>query len=145
MQLEKNQEILPSAQDEALFHCGISQEISPSPLNLERVFGTLDATREVPRHTHLPSRETLSVPPQLKKSPVFPSSSRDVGLPGASTGDPSHDKGHEDEALQAKKIQGLRDPLDLLELLPPNQNLIVLLFSTNSSLTKRGAVLTSFL
>ena len=60
-------------------------------------------------------------------------------------GDPSHDKGHEDEALQAKKIQGLRDPLDLLELLPPNQNLIVLLFFTNSSDTNEGLSLTNFL
>ena len=60
-------------------------------------------------------------------------------------GDPTHDKGHEDEALQAKKIQGLRDPLDLLELLPQNRNLFVLLFFTNSSLTKRGAVPTFFL
>ena len=60
-------------------------------------------------------------------------------------GDPSHDKGHEDEALQAKKIQGLRDPLDLLEHLPQNQNLPVLLFFTNSSLTNVGLSPTSFL
>ena len=83
--------------------------------------------------------------PQNKEIGSVSGKTRDVGLPGASTGDPSHDKGHEDEALQAKKIQGLRDPLDLLELLPPNQNLIVLLFFTNSCLTKCGAVLTSFL
>ena len=60
-------------------------------------------------------------------------------------GDPSHDKGHEDEALQAKTIQGLRDPLDLLEHLSQNQNLPVLLFFTNSSLTNVGLSPTSFL
>ena len=48
LQLEKNQEILPSTRDEALFHCGILREIAPSLLSLERVLDTLDATQEVP-------------------------------------------------------------------------------------------------
>ena len=39
----------------------------------------LDVIQEVPRHTHLHSRETPRIPPQLKYSPVFPSSSRDEG------------------------------------------------------------------
>ena len=45
-QLEKNQEILPSTPDEALFHCGISREIPPSHLSPERVLDTLEATQE---------------------------------------------------------------------------------------------------
>ena len=86
-----------------------------------------------------------SVLAQLKKSPIFPSSSRHEGLPGASTGDPTHDKGHEGEALLARTSQGFRDPLDLLEHLPQNQNLPVLLFFTNSSVTNGGLSPTSFL
>ena len=62
---------------EAPFHCSVSKEISPSLLRLERVRGTLDA-RSSP-NTRLHSRGTPRVPPQLKKSPVFPSSSRDEG------------------------------------------------------------------
>ena len=65
--------------DEVLFHCGISKEISPSLLSLERVLETLDATQAVLQHIHLHSRGTPRVPPQLTKSPVFPSSSRDEG------------------------------------------------------------------
>ena len=76
-QLAKNQEIFPATRDEDLFLCGVSREIPPSLLSLERVLDTLEATQEVPRHTHLHSRGTLRVPPQLKKSPGFPSSSRD--------------------------------------------------------------------
>ena len=77
--LEENQEILPSKRDEALFLCSVSSEIPPSLLSLERVVDTLEATQEVHRHTRLHSRGTQSVLPQLKKSPVFPSSSRDEG------------------------------------------------------------------
>ena len=44
LQLEKKQEILPSMRDEALFRCGITREIPPSFLSLERVLDTLDAT-----------------------------------------------------------------------------------------------------
>ena len=65
--------------DEAFFHCGISREIPPSLLSLKRVLDTLAATQEVPRHTRLYSRGISSVLPQLKKSPVSPSSSRDEG------------------------------------------------------------------
>ena len=72
LQLEKNQEILPSSWDEALFHCSISREIPPFFLSLESVLDTLAATQEVPRHTRLYSRGISSVLPQLKKSPVFP-------------------------------------------------------------------------
>ena len=121
------------------------REIPPSLLSLQRVLDTLDATQEVHQHPRLHSRGTLSAPPQLKKSPGFPSSSRHEGLLGASTGDPTHDKGHEDEALQEKTTQDLRDPLKLLEHVPQNLNLPVLLFFTNSSVTNRGLSPTSFL
>ena len=48
-------------------------------------------------------------------------------LPGASTGDPTHDKVMWRD-LMSKADQDSRDPLDLLEHLPQNQNLSVLLF-----------------
>ena len=75
-QLVKNQEILPSMRDESLFCCGIERDLTLL-LSLERVLDTLDATKEVPRHTRLHSRGTPSVPPRLKKSSIFPSSSHD--------------------------------------------------------------------
>ena len=40
----KKKEILTSTKDEALFHCGISREIPPSLLSLERVLDTFYAT-----------------------------------------------------------------------------------------------------
>ena len=78
-QHEKNQEILPSTRDEAIFRCGISREIPPSLLSLERILDTLEAIQEVPQHTLLHSRRKLKVLPKLKKSPCFPSSSQDEG------------------------------------------------------------------
>ena len=81
----------------------------------------------------------------LKNSPVFPSSSLHEGLPGASTGDPTHDKCLKEEARQAKVSKELRDPLDLLKHLPQNRYLPVLLFLTNSSVTHGELSLTSFL
>ena len=77
LQLEKIQEILLSTQDEALFYCGISREIPLSLFTLEMILDTIDATQDVPQHNRLHSRGTLRVLPQLKKSPIFPSSSRD--------------------------------------------------------------------
>ena len=71
--------MLPSTRNEAPFRCSISREIPHSLLSLERVLDTLYATQEVPRHTHVLSRGTPSFPPQLKKSLVFHSSSRDEG------------------------------------------------------------------
>ena len=79
-QLVKNQEIHPSAVVEALLRCGISREKPPSLLSLESVLDTFEATQEVPRHTNLHSRGTPRVPPKLKKSPGFPSSSREEDL-----------------------------------------------------------------
>ena len=49
-------------------------------------------------------------------------------MPGATTGDPTHDKGHAEKTWQAKEDQDSRGSLDLLEHLPQNQNLSVLLF-----------------
>ena len=40
----KKKEILTSTKDEALFRCGISREIPPSLLSLERVLDTFYAT-----------------------------------------------------------------------------------------------------
>ena len=45
----------------------------------------LYATQGSPRDTRRNSRGTLSFPPQLEKSPVFPTSSRDEGSFPAST------------------------------------------------------------
>ena len=75
----EKQDILPSTLDEAIFGCSVLREIPPSLLSLERVLDTLEATQEIPRHTHLHSRGTPRVPPQLKKTLGFPSSSRHEG------------------------------------------------------------------
>ena len=48
-------------------------------LELEKVLYMLYKTPEVSRDTRPHSRGTLSFPPQVKKSPVFPASSRDEG------------------------------------------------------------------
>ena len=78
-QLHKNHEIFPSMRDEALLRCRLSHEIPPSLLELERELDTLYKTSEASRDTRPPSKGMLSFPPQLKKSPVFPSSTRDEG------------------------------------------------------------------
>ena len=49
-------------------------------------------------------------------------------LPGATMGDPTHDKGHAEKTGQAKADQASRDPLNVLKHPPQNQNLSVLLF-----------------
>ena len=59
-------------------------------------------------------------------------------LPGASTGDPTHDKGHEEEAWQAKASQVSRGPLP--EHLPWNQNLSVYCLLYYTLLTLTGAI-----
>ena len=46
-------------------------------MSRKRVFDTLEATQEVPRHPLLLSRGTKRVPPQLKRSPSSPSSSQE--------------------------------------------------------------------
>ena len=63
-------------------------------------------------------------------------------------GDPTHDKGHAEETWQAKADQASRDPLNLLEHLPQNQNLSTvyyIMFFTNSSDINRGLSPTTFL
>ena len=62
-------------------------------------------------------------------------------MPGATTGDPTHDKSHAEETWQAKEDQASRDPLNLLEHLPQNQNLSTVYYImpfTNSSVINRG-------
>ena len=56
------------------------REIPRSLLSPESVLDTSDAAQEVPRHPCLYSRGTPRVPPQLKKNPGSPSSSREEGL-----------------------------------------------------------------
>ena len=64
-----------SMRNDALFGCGVSREIPPSLLSLQRVLDNFKATQEVRKHTRLHSRGTLRVLSQFKKSPGFPSSS----------------------------------------------------------------------
>ena len=78
-QLHKNHEIFPSTQYEALLQCSVSQEIPCSLLELKRKLDTLYETPEASRDSHLHSRGMLSFLPKPRKSPVFPSSTRDVG------------------------------------------------------------------
>ena len=75
-QLEKIQEVLPSRRDEAHFPRGISRLITPNVWNLQRVFHTLAATQEFPRHTRLASRGITRVPSTSRRAPFPPPSSR---------------------------------------------------------------------
>ena len=47
-------------------------------------------------------------------------------LPGATTGDPTHDKGHVERTWQAKADQASRDPLDLLKAFTPKPESVLL-------------------
>ena len=78
-QVEKNQEILPSKPDEAIFHYSVSREIPRSLLSPEKVLDTLEATQEVPRHTSLHLSVAPRFPLQPKKSPGFLSSFQEEG------------------------------------------------------------------
>ena len=79
-QLHVTHYILPCTLKVSLLSCSVSKESPPSLLELGRVHDTLYETPEVSPDTRPHSRGTLSFPPQVKKSPVFPSSSRDEGL-----------------------------------------------------------------
>ena len=48
LQLEKNQKILPSTRDEALFCCGVSKEIPHSHFSLERILTPLRQLKKFP-------------------------------------------------------------------------------------------------
>ena len=50
-QLEKNHVVPPSLQDEALARSSVSRVVSRSVFKCEMIFGTLNATPKVPRHT----------------------------------------------------------------------------------------------
>ena len=63
-------------------------------------------------------------------------------------GDPTHDKGHAEEIGQAKVDQASREPLDLLEHLPPKTKICLSYYFvpfTNSSDIYRGLSPTTFL
>ena len=75
----KTRRFSPQRQLRLFFCCSIFQEIAPSLLSPERVLDTLEATQEVHRHPCLHTRGKSSVPPQLKKTPGSPSSSREEG------------------------------------------------------------------
>ena len=53
MQLEKNDVVPTSLQDEPLARYGVSREVPRPVLKCETLLGTLDATPNVPRHTGL--------------------------------------------------------------------------------------------
>ena len=85
LQLEKNKEILPSMRDDALFCCGISREILPSFLSLERVLDTpllqLKKFPDIPistgeehRRSCHNSRRAPFFPPHLEMRVHFPAS-----------------------------------------------------------------------
>ena len=125
-QLEKNKESLPSTRDEALFCCGVSREIPPSLLRLERVLETLEATQEVLQHTRLHLKGTPRVPSQLKKSPGFPSSSQDngpfpcfvrKGIPAS----PSHLKRRRAQLEAPEELHGSRFKKTLMSQSIPDQ------------------------
>ena len=69
-QLEKNQDILPSTQDEALFCCVSSRKSLPSLLSLERVLDTIEANQGFP--TDPSSLEKNTEGPATTQDPVFP-------------------------------------------------------------------------
>ena len=71
-QLEKNHEILHSMRDEALFQSSVSREMPRSLWKHERVLDTLDATQEVPQHTHPHSSGTPSFLADLNLKPFAP-------------------------------------------------------------------------
>ena len=75
-QLEKIQGVLYSRRDEGHFRRGVSRLITPNLWNFQRVFHTLAATQEVPRHTRLHSRRSTRVPPTSRGAPFLPPSSR---------------------------------------------------------------------
>ena len=58
----------------------------------------------------------------------FPILNQFVVLPGASTGVPTHDKGHAERPDMQRRVRAQGAPLDLPEHLPQNKNLPVLLF-----------------
>ena len=79
-QLHANDEIQACLLEEALLRCSVSKEIPRFPWNSKGSLTlSLYETPEVSRDTRPHSRGTLSFPPQVKKSPVFPATSQDEG------------------------------------------------------------------
>ena len=85
LELKKNQKILPSTRDEALFHCDVSREIPLSLMSLENVLDTLEATQmftnipistsEEHRRSSHNSRRAPFFTPHLEMKVHFPASS----------------------------------------------------------------------
>ena len=74
-QLHTTHEILHCMLEETFLGCSISKESPCYLLELERVLDTLYKTPEVSPDTRPHLRGMLSFPPQVRKSPIFPSSS----------------------------------------------------------------------
>ena len=90
------------------------------------MFETLSATQEFPQHTLLHLGGTPSVPPQLKKSPVFPSSSGEEGpfpcfvrkgIPAS----PSHLKRRRAQLEAPEELHGSRFKKTLMSQSIPDQ------------------------
>ena len=92
--------------DVALFHCGVSREIKPSLLSLERVLDTLDATQEFPRHTRLHSRGSTRVPPTSRGAPFHRLARRGILSLSGRERIPGVPVASQEEALSTGKARG---------------------------------------
>ena len=79
-QLNASHGILCRMLEDALLRCSDANESTCCLLELEKVLDTLYETPVVSPYTRPQSRGTVSFQPQVKKSPVFPSSTRDEAL-----------------------------------------------------------------
>ena len=121
LQLEKNKEILPSMRDDALFCCGISREILPSFLSLERVLDTpllqlkkfpdipISTGEEHRRSCHNSRRAPFS-PPHLEMRVHFPASSGKESRHSCRTSR----GGDLNLKLESAGVQSLQDPGETL-------------------------------
>ena len=105
-QLEKIQEVLPSRRDEAHFRWGVSKLITSNIWNFQRVFHTLAATQEVPRHIRLHSRGSTRVPGTSRGALLPPPSSRGGILSLRGGGIPRVPVASQEEALSSGKARG---------------------------------------
>ena len=72
LQLKKNQEILPSMPDEALFCCSVLREIPPSLLSLKRVLDTLIEFNKFPNITVCTREENRVSCHNSRRAPFSP-------------------------------------------------------------------------
>ena len=106
-QLEKIQEVLPSRRDEAHYRRGDLRLITSNIWNFQRVFHTLLATQDVPRHTRLQSRGSTRVSPTSRGAP-FPTSSSRAGILSLRVREriPGGPVASQEEALSTGKARG---------------------------------------